>query len=936
MSTITQSESDEQRTSTSSFVEVLEPVRKRILSIGILSSLFWAITITMLVLITAFWVDLLWELPASFRAGAIWVSLAAGVILFLVKLQSTFKKTDPGQMARRIDESANTGGTMLSGLELAGRTSTNRNEVTEGLAEMAVAQAATKAKQIEQHKVVSWRPVNHAAILCGVVLSLIVIVAVLAPGLAQTQLSRFANPTNETPPFTTIAFDVTPGSTDVIYGSDLEIAAQLSESTADNVEMIVEKPDGQQQRIPMFSKTDNRWRTIMARIVEPFDFYIRSGRSRSEKYSVNLVLVPEIRGVQLSVTPPAYTGLPTTTGAIPDDGIEGLAGTKIEISIDSNRPLSGGQLAIEYAETKQQIALEVSAENDQQVHCSLELTQNGKFEIDIEDVEGLNSNQRLAGSLKLLSDHRPFVRILSPQPVSLATTYAILPVRIDAEDDYGISRIELYRSLNDSRYVPMTLPVDQKHSKRTTAQFKLPLAAYELEPGDVIKLFARVEDNDPAEPKGSESPIHQIQIISQERFEQMRRSKMGVEAIFAKYRQIARQLERLENELNDLDDQLKKEIPDSDAADLAQNAADQLRREAEMVRKAARNQFDIDLDRELEERFRELEQQFDQAANQIAEFMEKFKKGEITKEELRKQIEQIRKKIGQEREDFERDVIQPVNDLAKTLPLMMKAQEFVQLVMRQRSLAERLVSMKDQENVDDPALKRRMRERADEQRQLTDQLDDILGDIQNLAVALPPGQEFDALRESALDFVDMVEDSDAFFEMEHAELGLGEFSGSRGHRHADTAATILEKFLEDNQEIQEQGEQANQQIFKPGGGMPRLGNTARQLMQMFGRGGGKGGQGGGGNGFSQRSNTSRNVGLYGANPVQSARSGRGDQRKDGVAGSGQGGRSEAGANPGEALSTSAGTSNTSNFEVPTQYKSKVGEYFRRIVEESSK
>ena len=32
----------------------------------------------------------------------------------------------------------------------------------------------------------------------------------------------------------------------------------------------------------------------------------------------------------------------------------------------------------------------------------------------------------------------------------------------------------------------------------------LPLSAYGLRPGDVIKLFARVEDNDPAGAKGSE------------------------------------------------------------------------------------------------------------------------------------------------------------------------------------------------------------------------------------------------------------------------------------------------------------------------------------------------------------------------------------------------------------------------------------------------
>ena len=67
--------------------------------------------------------------------------------------------------------------------------------------------------------------------------------------------------------------------------------------------------------------------------------------------------------------------------------------------------------------------------------------------------------------------------------------------------------------------------------------------AYGLDPGDVIKLFARVEDNDPAGFKGAETPIVTVQIISQEDFERMQQMREGLEALLSKYRQADRRLE---------------------------------------------------------------------------------------------------------------------------------------------------------------------------------------------------------------------------------------------------------------------------------------------------------------------------------------------------------------------------------------------------------
>ena len=132
-----------------------------------------------------------------------------------------------------------------------------------------------------------------------------------------------------------------------------------------------------------------------------------------------------------------------------------------------------------------------------------EIAGDGKFEFRVIDDAGQPSQQSFSGNVTLIKDQYPLVRILKPPPQSLATPTAVLPVMLSAEDDCGISRLELFRSLNHSRPLPAAVRLPPKAPHRRDEQIPLPLADYGLEPGDVLTFFARVEDNDPAGAKGT-------------------------------------------------------------------------------------------------------------------------------------------------------------------------------------------------------------------------------------------------------------------------------------------------------------------------------------------------------------------------------------------------------------------------------------------------
>src|SRR5438132_6222254 len=73
-----------------------------------------------------------------------------------------------------------------------------------------------------------------------------------------------------------------------------------------------------------------------------------------------------------------------------------------------------------------------------------------------------------------------------------------------------------------------------------------------MEPGDVIKLFARDDDNDPDVAKGSGSKVVTLQIISQEEFERMQRVRAGMKVLLSKYKQAQRRMENLARQLEGL------------------------------------------------------------------------------------------------------------------------------------------------------------------------------------------------------------------------------------------------------------------------------------------------------------------------------------------------------------------------------------------------
>jgi hypothetical protein len=953
--------------SPSSFDDTFESLKHRVLAIGGASGATWGCSAAIGLLLSSMWLDLVWDLSSAARLTAVLAAVIAGLTLLVYFVARAIRRTQEAVLARQLDDTGATGGEIVSGFELQssstldlGRQSPetsvapNSREfgygqyLTRALAQLAVVKAARLAARVPLSLAAPSQPVRRAVFSFGSLSLGLLLLALFAPRLAGTEWLRFADPFGDHPPYSATELRVEPGDAKVRYGDGLEVLVTTVGPPVDELELVLRTGDTatkpHEEALPMFPDSPGRWRASIAAVTTPGQYFVRARTTRSHRFRLNVLTVPQIDEVRFRVTPPAYTREAPYEGPLPQGGLSALAGSTVEVRARSNRPLSSGALELVSGEQRETVKLDpVSADGtSHEVLGSWTIAPAGTFQLKVTDIAGQESRDSLTGTIQLLKDQVPFVRLMEPAPQSLATPSITLPVVIAAEDDYGITKLQLFRSLNDSRALPLLLPTTDPPSRRHEEQTPLPLSAYGLRPGDVIKLFARVEDNDPAGAKGSESPVAVIQIVSDEELQQMIRTREGVDVLLSKYQQAQRRLKSLQEEIESLKKQLEKRDADGMLSDEEKQSLEQLAEriaeEAEAVRESAKHTLPYDIDKSLNKELEKLADEMQQAAEETKQAAN----GKPSAGKAAKKLDDVQKKLAQERKEFKEGINDPLDRLAQIYPLLEDQSRFVELYERQRDLAERLASLKDQDSTEDPGTKARMRELEDEQRKNREDLDELLNDIEEHAARLPDDDpKLKELADSSREFVEAVRGSGANQAMTTAESSLAEFSGTRGHGEAKNAADILQKFLSRCQGTGKQCEGACDSLkFKPGEGC--LGDTLSQMLADAGfKPGGKPGQNGplgSGGGFSARRGSLSNMGLYGnlptrGNPTQS-KSGSGKQSLS-VGGSYRTDADQVTSSrlDPHGLLKASGAGQTA---VPARYRNRVEQYFQRIADETGK
>lgn len=910
---------------------------------GIIVAVSWAVAIM--------WLDLIVDLSGDLRLWLSWITplLSIATLFFLfLRFNGRGKFSE---LSRSVDEHCGTHGLVEGSLNLSTKSFSN-SKLTSDLAALAVEHSVSTIQAANAALVVSPKLVARLALVLVMMAVCAIAFSIASPRLAWTQWNRFLFPMVDIPRYSLLTIQLDPESIEVVFGEDCTLSASAQGEATESMQLVVMRQDKSEESIPMLSEGEGRFSVSLSRLREPMSYYAKAKSTKSKTGQLTIKTTPEIRSATKTVRYPSYTGVAEKQSTLDQDGIKSLVHSEVVIRATSNRPLKRGVMILtDKTGAKRELSLvpDPNSEDATAVETTMSLDSSGVFELRLEDIEGTFSHDVISGPIDVTLDQPPSARIVQPRPESLATPDAALPVMILSEDDFGISSLELYRSLNDSRPIAESLSVTG--GSRSQSETALPLSQYSLQPGDVIKLFARVEDNKPDSPQSFETPITIVKIISREEFQNRIVQQQGMDEILNRYRQIQRHLENASNaarEALEAQEALAKNPSDPDlqkqASEKLQAAADAAAKAADQINKIAEQPLDMELDKALSEAMKEVANQLAQNANDL-DFLaqEAAKQNGDLADGQKEDLERIASEMNAAKNEVKENVNEPLERMKQTLPLMMAQRAFEELVQQQSDLAVRMDSLREASNPNDQAAQRRMKNLESQQQALREQLSDLLNRIEEEAEKLPPDPDLESLRSTAQEFAQAVKASDALSEMQNSQNELLANRSQSAAEAAAKAAEILKSFMQDSQNMSDKACKNCQQKFAPGMQNPQsVKDAMNQLMQMMGM---KPGQSGMGNGFgmaasgiggfggSERNAGTSNRGMYGSLPMSRPSSGgRGENGGPTAPSDYVTSPIESQPELGNGVNRKGLTSDASNA-IPSQYRKSVFQYFQKIADE---
>ena len=285
------------------------------------------------------------------------------------------------------------------------------------------------------------------------------------------------------------SIQVSPGNTKIARGADLKVTAQLENFDADEVEIAVRRgAQGEWERLAMaFDDEVGDYSFFLFDLDEESEYFVEASKVRSSLFRIEVSDLPFVRTLVLEYHFPAYTGLQPRRQ---EDGgdIAALRGTEVRMWVTPTVQVTGGAIVVE-----DQDSLPLVLGEDGTLTGSLKVARDGLYRIVFESLEG----DAVVGSpdflIDVLSDQPPMISFRKPGRDIKATNIEEVFVEVEAEDDYGLSTIELIYSVNGGE--EETLELYSGVRKDVSAGHTFYLEEIELQPGDFISYYARATDS---------------------------------------------------------------------------------------------------------------------------------------------------------------------------------------------------------------------------------------------------------------------------------------------------------------------------------------------------------------------------------------------------------------------------------------------------------
>ena len=666
---------------------------------------------------------------------------------------------------------------------------------------------------------------------------LVVVLTVVAPGRSLMAWAGLARPFELMAGPTMPALVVTPGTVEVLRGSDVPMEVSAPGRTTVTVHW---QAAGDVAREQMIELDGDRGSFVLRSVTARTDYWVQApDGAMSPRYELQPVDPLLVSDLIVRISFPPHTGRSPEEYGVVVPPLRIPVGSVFSFEGRASRPLLFAGLARINGEAGREAEAEPGAEVEAQAGTEISVNGRGFEGRWMPRVSGIYE-WRFIGvngepaeilppplGLTMVRDAAPDISILLPGRDTLLPVSLRQPLVLEAADDYGLDHMDLvvYRvTAFGDRLTPVEQPIPVRGTRGALLRPVIDLRSWELLPGDTIRYFARAVDNAPI-PNVSQTREYVLRTptaadLRREAQERLDEAARGVERLARQAEERAAETQELERELsNQRDPENRDRTEESeDRLDFDQQEDVREALEAQEQLLAALDSLEIEMaelnrdleatglaDPELQEEIRELQRLLDELApesleEQLSELAEQIDEMTVddANEALRELVgdqEALRDRLEEAIEQFERAAIE--QDLRAT------AAEAEELAQQEQALAD---AMKEG---DSPEL------RAEQQEALEARAQDLNESLDDLQERLEEAGE-----EGAREAVEQAQDQGQQAQQSMSEAaqqardGEPQEASQSAQQAADAMSQMSEQLQQGQQQMAQQNEQAAREALE--------------------------------------------------------------------------------------------------------------------------
>ena len=541
-------------------------------------------TLALVTVETAFWMQTPVRIVLFWGTTILLTVLAGYYIIFpLLKFFRVLAPPSQESLARDIGLTyPSVSDRLLSLLQLAeGKASNSSPE----LIDHAVQSLSETVQSVPFEQIEQFQRAKSASRLASLPLVGILVFLLVAPGSFLDASKRLLQPGTDFTPPAPFQLAVEPGSIDLVRGDSLVIVVQASGATVPQVLTLQTRIEGEDliDEIVIQADSSNKFIHTLSNVRVSTEYRITSSQVQTGWFLARIVERPIVRSLQLTLNYPRYTRIPPQKLDPNVGDVHALAGTRVQLEVG----VAGTEVMEAYSVFGDgtQDTLQVDAS---QATGSFLLTREGNYFIRLLNMQGIENDNPIQHTLKIIPDAAPTIVLTEPEQVSDLPENLQSTLRMRISDDFGFSRLRLHYRLSETRFgqimadfKTIDLPLESTINLNQEVPYIWDVGesdGLDPVPGDVIEFFVQVWDNNNATGyQAARSPNFQLRLPSlAEQYENLEQQE---DATQDEMEDLLRESSDLNEQFQELRDELRRK-QESDWEDERQLEQIQERQEA--------------------------------------------------------------------------------------------------------------------------------------------------------------------------------------------------------------------------------------------------------------------------------------------------------------------------------------------------------------------